>query len=255
MTLLKHILTYEKKLRQRLLIFSEKSSSCQMISHLKKYFICRFFFCFTCAGGGWSGQSVEVAVSLEVRKMWQVSQACVGKEITISQLRLGISSVQELYLFGSDNKHINDGKAYSIHKSSDWLTDWLTDSCQGVTIARHWWRNTLRGCTQSPHSDLYAGARVRRQPNIPTKTNWWPRCVNPQEIKIKHFVMHFFLLSIVRKCSCKEEDPSFPWLAILYCLGFVFWINSAERCQPKSVSQWWSMDSSRLNIYHKLGGQ
>ena len=60
-----------------------------------------------------------MAVSLEVRKLWQVSQACVGKEITISQLRLGISSVQELYLFGSDNKHINDGKAYSIH---DWLT-------------------------------------------------------------------------------------------------------------------------------------
>ena len=117
----------KKKFRQRLLIFSEKSSSCQMISHLKKYFICRFFFCFTCAGGGWSGQSVEVAVSLEVRKLWQVSQACVGKEITISRLRLGISSVQELYLFGSDNKHINDGKAYSIHKSSDWLTDWLTD--------------------------------------------------------------------------------------------------------------------------------
>ena len=109
----------KKKLRQRLLIFSEKSSSCQMISHLKKYFICRFFFCFTCAGGGWSGQSVEVAVSLEVRKLWQVSQACVGKEITISRLRLGISSVQELYLFGSDNKHINDGKANSIH---DWLT-------------------------------------------------------------------------------------------------------------------------------------
>ena len=119
MTLLKHILTYEKKLRQRLLIFSEKSSSCQMISHLKKYSICRFFFCFTCAGGDWSGQSVEVAVSLEVRKLWQVSQACVGKEITISQLRLGISSVQELYLFGSDNKHINDGKANSIH---DWRT-------------------------------------------------------------------------------------------------------------------------------------
>ena len=86
---------------------------CQIISAVFS------MICLCHKAEGWSGQSVEVAVSLEVRKLWQVSQACVGKEITISQLRLGISSVQELYLFGSDNKHINDGKANSIH---DWLT-------------------------------------------------------------------------------------------------------------------------------------
>ena len=41
--------------------------------------------------------SVEMALTSKVGKM-QVCQACVGKAITISQLKLGISSIQEFHL-------------------------------------------------------------------------------------------------------------------------------------------------------------
>ena len=50
------------------------------------------------AGRGCSAQSVQMDVSLKCAKCQQVSQASVGKEITIRKVRLGISSIQVLYI-------------------------------------------------------------------------------------------------------------------------------------------------------------